>query len=174
MKALIILLSGLFGPCISHVAFAQIAAPIEEKSQQRRVLAPQSTEKPMGQSSAPDGPCSINTLRGTYIFNFEGSIDSGSTQVRQSGVEAFDGKGHITSKVTTKRGSLATQSMETYSVTYTINPDCSGKLSDGNGPYADIFVDPAGSSFHYIFTRPYYLIAGETKRTSKRILSLAQ
>ena len=174
MKTFIILFAGLIGQCVSGASYAEAVGPLSPVHAQALSSMPQVAEPPMNKALASDGPCSIKTLRGTYAFNFEGTIDSGATSVRQSGIETFDGKGNVLSKVTTKRGSLATQSMETYLMIYTINSDCSGKLSDANGPYADIFVDPNGGSFRYIFINPSHLISGETKRTSLRILSLGQ
>lgn len=168
MKTLILLLSELFWQCISPTSFAQAMPPLKAD---QSALAPalRSLETPSNKAIASDGPCSLKTLLGTYVFGYEGTIDSGVTPVRQSGIEVFDGKGNVTGKSTTRVGALAAMSMQTLSFSYTVNPDCTGHLSNANGTYADIFVDPTGGSFQYIFTSSSQQISGETKRASKRV-----
>ena len=150
--------------------FAQAISPIAPGVGARSLVA-------KTQATAPgQGPCSLRTLKGTYSFNFEGTTKLGATGVRQSGSEVFDGQGHISAKLTTTIGDPFSQnqvqSKKIFTLNYTVSPDCSGTLSDENGPYADLFIDPTGDAFHFIFTVPGTLVSGETRRISRQVLPL--
>ena len=145
-------------PCIASAQSIVSSKPVA------RSLA----ESPSSDPSSGQGPCSLRTLKGTYTFGYAGTYNPGAVAVRQSGLESFDGQGHFKLKLTSKADGYPAQSMLTSQLTYSVNPDCTGTLIDQNGAYADIFIDPTGDSFEYIFTGAPYMISGKTSRVSRQ------
>ena len=180
MKAKILLLLIVTVVPFSKAAFAQMIAPIrkEEAPAAPATPAPLPTRalaipETVKSAPAPKDVCTAATLEGTYSFQLEGSINSGGARVNQVGLEVFDGQGHVSARVTTKREGRPSRSLETYVVGYTIRPDCTGTLFDEKGVYADLYIEPGGDAFRYVFVSPEHLISGETRRVSRRKLSLA-
>ncbi len=104
-----------------------------------------------GYSIEASAQCSNATLFGTYIYSSIGTLapgTPGSPLYLETGMETYDGAGHVKNVYTSSGGS------GTETATYSINHDCIGKVTYGT-PATDIYtiyVNPAGDSFTYTKT----------------------
>jgi hypothetical protein len=106
--------------------------------------------------AAADKHCSVQMLRGSYLFATHGwNIVGGVAQPKAiiEGID-FNGDGTLVSPFATasingtifhSSGSLGT---------YTVNTDCTGTLSFTGGPSFDIFVEQNGKQLWMIQTGP--------------------
>jgi uncharacterized protein (TIGR03437 family) len=80
----------------------------------------------------PLGPCSASSLNGTYSLSLNGRAISSSGNFAGSyqgiGTATFDGNGNVT-LAGTANSNLAQGSPFSYTATYTLDSDCSGKLN---------------------------------------------
>ena len=106
--------------------------------------------------------CSTATLKGTYIFELGGSVQSGNgfAPYAESGRFVADGAGNIT---VLDSGNQAGQvfSGRTFPIAYTVDANCGGTFTFG-GSAMDIQVSRDGSSINMVFTKPGYVIASGT------------
>ncbi len=114
--------------------------------------------------------CSSKTLKGTYIYQFEGSRDDGKTLTREAGMEVYDGEGTMTVIASFNSVPGSVFSFQTTQLTYTVNANCTGVLSGKNGPYADIFIAPDGSSFTFLSNVAGHQISGVETRVSRKAI----
>ena len=126
-------------------------------------------QPPQVWSANPD--CTLDTLKGTYIFAPQGFQvqDGQQLPIALAGTETFDGKGHVEGQYTQSiNGEI---SRVTYRGTYTITPDCVGTetVTDSTGAtsHYDQFVSPDGKEFTFVQTDPGSVIAGSERRVSK-------
>lgn len=115
--------------------------------------------------------CSVETLRGTYIFDAAGYINLSSSWTPKAVVEFLNinGDGTLTSVGTANvGGNLVGASFHQTTGSYTVKEDCTGTLAfNPQGPHFDIFVVPGGSQFHMIQTDTSNVLAGVVKRVSR-------
>jgi hypothetical protein len=130
-----------------------------------------------GMAVASPGPargvdaCKLSALNGNYIFALTGFKTAGETAAQrtpfaQAGREFFDGKGSMNGMATASMNGAIVRL--TYQGTYTINPDCSGKVtfkdSQGQQSNFDIFVTPDGSNLTYVQTDATVVSSGWERR----------
>jgi hypothetical protein len=108
--------------------------------------------------------CSTATLKGTYMFQLAGSVQSGNTFLpyAQSGRFVADGAGNIT---VLDSGDLGGQAFSgrAYPISYALDANCGGALTFG-GSVIDIEVSRDGTSLNMVSTKPAYVIASGTGR----------
>jgi hypothetical protein len=123
--------------------------------------------------------CSKATLHGTYLIAQNGVIvkqkKAGPPQgpFASAGYEVYDGNGHIKS-VGSFNFNGDVLSNGHFSGTYTVKANCTGTTTyiSGGKPFAtDMFIDPDGSKFTFIHTKPpEQVVAGyEVRVTKKRV-----
>jgi len=92
---------------------------------------------------APATPCTLATLKGSFIYAQDGFIISGTeasqrTPFAQSGREYFDGNGNMSGIYTASMNGKISRGR--YAGTYTVGPDCVASI---------VFTDNLGATFHY-------------------------
>jgi hypothetical protein len=122
--------------------------------------------------NAAGAKCSEATLDGTYLFAYDGFVIKGNDQVpfASSGYEVFDGNGHVKGVASTNVNGKVTRK-EPFSGTYTVKADCTGTTTYTDGTQFDLFIDPDGSMFTFVQTKPTeWVTAGfEQRATAKRV-----
>ena len=114
--------------------------------------------------------CSLATLRGTYIFGYEGfNLENGMPiPVAFAGQEVYYGDGTMTGVYSASVNGQITRNIP-YTGTYTVNGDCTGTLTTteeiGTFHY-DQFVGPKGDEFSWVATDPGIVAAGFERRVS--------
>ena len=125
-------------------------------------------------STAPDttaAECSEATLRGTYLFAYQGFAVGGEGQgpFAVAGYEVYDGHGNVDSVSTFSLSGEITR-FARISGTYTLDADCTGSSSYEDGTSYDQFVAPDGSIFTFIQTNPGTVSAAfELQATARRV-----
>jgi hypothetical protein len=108
--------------------------------------------------------CSTATLKGTYMFQLSGAVQSGNTFIPYAEIGSFvaDGAGNIT---VVDSGEIAGQvfSGRTFPIAYTVNANCGGTFTF-TGAAMDIQVSRDGSRMSMVFTKPGYFLANGTGR----------
>jgi hypothetical protein len=115
--------------------------------------------------------CSEATLRGTYLFAYDGIEikENDHAPFAVAGYEVYDGNGEINGVASTSvEGEIS--SNESISGTYTVNDDCTGTLRYTDGTQYDQFIAPDGSVFTFVQTNPGVVGSGfELQGTAKRV-----
>jgi hypothetical protein len=90
--------------------------------------------------------CGVQTLHGSYVFATHGWNIVNGAAVPKAIVEGihFNGDGTLVSPFATVSINGAIIHSSGGVGTYTVDPDCTGKLAFSPGPSFDIFVDPRG------------------------------
>ena len=118
---------------------------------------------------ARESQCSVQTLRGTYVFSATGfTINPVSGAQPKAIVEVieFNGDGTLTVPAATRsQNGLIVRSLPSVG-TYTVAADCTGTIAF-DGPAFDAFVAPSGSQLWLIQTSPLNnVFEGSATRTS--------
>ena len=103
--------------------------------------------------------CSLATLKGTYTWTVQTSLSS------SAGRDSFDGKGGVV----TQSSSNSSPVITTTSSNYTVNEDCTGTQTGGDGTY-NYFISPDGDSFSWVDTDGTSISSGIETRVSKALL----
>ncbi len=115
--------------------------------------------------------CSLATLRGTYLFAYDGVQIQGNDQVpyAEAGYEVYDGNGTVNIVVSVSVNGEITRN-ERLSGTYTVNADCTGTVTFGGFTYHQ-FIAPDGSQFTFIQANPPEDVTSgfELRGTAKRV-----
>jgi hypothetical protein len=115
--------------------------------------------------------CSEATLRGTYLFAYQGVEikDNDHVPFATAGYEVYDGKGNVSGIATTSVEGEVSRN-ETFSGTYTVNEDCTGTSTYTDGTHYDEFIAPDGSMFTFVQTDPGVVASAfELQGTAKRV-----
>ena len=110
--------------------------------------------------------CTLATLNGQYLFAESGTLFPPAFGVTKqsignsAGFHIFNGDGTGTDFVTFSVNGVNQHVPSPVTITYTLNPDCTGTLSVQNGPNHNIFVAVDGSSLTSINTDPGVAFAG--------------
>jgi hypothetical protein len=114
---------------------------------------------------AADNPCPRGnaTLRGTYISLHPTGYIVGVGPATANGTITFDGKGFSINTFSASINGVI-QRGGTVVGPYTVNPDCTGTLSQSDGSHYDFVVLPDGSRFSWIETDPGIVWSGESVR----------
>jgi hypothetical protein len=124
-------------------------------------------------ASADDAGCSNATLKGRYLFAYNGfSIDKrGRRPATYAGQEIYDGQGSGTGVNSFSINGEISRYVR-YTFTYTVNPDCTGDATfnqEGEISHYDTFVAPSGDQFVFIHTDPGFVEAGSEPRVARRV-----
>jgi hypothetical protein len=129
-----------------------------------------------GKTSSAQQTCSLGTLKGNYIFAYDGFNVMGPTMTDRlpfasAGHETYKGNGEVNGITTTSVNGVVTT--VAYSGTYTVAPDCSGTttLTDENDvtTHYRIVIQPDGLVVGYVGTDSNVVTAGyESRRTTSQ------
>lgn len=121
------------------------------------------------QRSHDDDVCSVNSVRGTYVFSASGfNIVAGAAKPKAI-VEIVELNGDGTLSVpaaTVSLNGVIIRSMPGVG-TYTVTDDCRGTITFTGGPAFDIFVSPNAEIIWMIQTTPDSVFQGTATRTSR-------
>ena len=126
-------------------------------------------------SALADMGCSNATLKGTYLFAYDG-WQIGADNVRKpfafSGIEIYNGDGTVRGIFSGSTDGVVSQKVG-YTGTSTIHPNCTGEQTftddTGDVTHNDIFVAPSGEEFTFVQTDPGFVSAGSERRVKSRI-----
>ena len=128
--------------------------------------------------AAARATCDVSTLRGTYLFADQGVNVTGFRRVpiAGAGYDYFDGNGKIEGILTSNINATIT-SRDSYSGSYTVNPDCTGRstfpATRATPEYQyDLYIHPEGDMFTWVQVKPErseVVSAVEQRVTLKRI-----
>ena len=116
--------------------------------------------------------CSRETLEGRYIFAATGYniVPGNPVPVPKTVVEflTFDGDGGLTSIATAVVGGvLLGAEFRPGTGTYTVNEDCTGKLTFSSGLTFDLYIERHEGRVHMIQVTPGQMLEGEARRVSR-------
>ena len=117
---------------------------------------------PAAQAAAKSDQCSVATLKGRYLFAFNGHAVPPAfgvtemTSAGSAGFHVFNGDGTGQDIVTVRIDGKTLLQKVTVPITYKVDADCTGSYTVDieNGPTFDIFVDPSGEKLAVIATDP--------------------
>src|SRR5260370_1320368 len=118
-----------------------------------------SNEQELQESDGHPG-CTLATLQGRYLFAESGVLlppafgVAAPTQAADAGIHIFNGDGTGTDTVTLRVGGNIVLENAVSSIHYTVNADCTGKITVLNGPSFDVFIAPDGTELARIATAP--------------------
>ena len=116
--------------------------------------------------------CSEATLKGTYLFAYDGFGIKGNDQIpfAVAGYDVFDGNGNINSVSSFNVNGKITRK-EHVSGTYSVNADCTSTAIYEDGTHYDQFIAPDGSKFTFVQTKPSEVVTAtfEPRVTAKRV-----
>ncbi len=117
--------------------------------------------------------CSEATLRGTYLFAFNGVEIKGNNDQAPfaiAGYAVFDGNGKEKGVASSNFDGKVTRN-ESVSATYTVKADCTGTVTYRDSSRIDLFIAPDGSKFTFVQTKPSRLVGSgfEPRGTAKRV-----
>ena len=99
--------------------------------------------------------CSGGTLKGLYIWTFDGYADLGGTLVPKAVMQGtrFNGDGTTFNEFgTVNIGGTIIIDVTGPGGTYTVAADCTGTLSVPNGPTLNLYVGPGGQKYWFTQT----------------------
>ena len=116
--------------------------------------------------------CSKATLKGTYLFAFNGVELKGNSDQRPfaiAGYDVFDGNGEVKG-VDSGNFNGEVFRNDRFSGTYTVKANCTGTVAYRDGPQIDVFIAPDGSKIAFVRTDPESVGAGiDSQVTAKRV-----
>ena len=127
-------------------------------------------------SALADMGCSNATLKGTYIYTYDGwQIDADNVRkpFAFSGIEIYNGDGTLRGIFSGSTDGVVSQKVG-YTGTSTIHPNCTGEQTytddtTGDVTHFDIFVAPSGEGFTFVQTDPGFVSAGSERRVKSRV-----
>ena len=122
------------------------------------------------EQASSDKPCSLQTLKGTYLYHCAGVSGQDQAHFAFAGYDHYNGDGTVTGVFSFSDKDNILHHVS-YSGTYTVNPDCTGTYTtvDENGISGnlDLFFGRDGEEVTFIFTDPGVVDAGVERRVSK-------
>jgi hypothetical protein len=122
--------------------------------------------------NASRAKCSKATLKGTYLFAFNGVEIKGNSDQRPfaiAGYDVFDGNGEVKG-VASGNFNGEVFRKDPFTGTYTVKANCTGTVAYRDGPQIDVFIAPDGSKFAFVRTDPESVGAGiDSQVTAKRV-----
>ena len=118
-------------------------------------------------AQAEEHGCSLARAAGKWSFTDNGTV-IGVGPRTAVGILTLDGKGNVLNGVATSslNGAIAD---ETFSGTYTVNPDCTGSVVRTDGSHFSFVVTPDGSRLDSIRTDPGTVFSGTAIRMTRRL-----
>ena len=100
--------------------------------------------------SAP-AECTLETLKGTYIFEAQGSIveDEAILPYAEAGIWTVDGAGNAEGIISISINGEVLATKEAFSATYELESDCVFTVRDAFGLEFDLYTTPAGKTVTY-------------------------
>lgn len=120
------------------IVFGTVVTLVTIYGMDARAVARQS--EPTSLQTDEQRTCSTASLHGSFGFTATGTFDG--TPVARVGWESFDGKGNASGTATTSVGGTIYEN-SSFTVTYTVNPNCTGTFTEMDsaiGPSHDDFV----------------------------------
>ena len=120
--------------------------------------------------AADRATCNKGTLHGTYVGANHGVQTKGANKGPFAAAEFqwFDGNGNIEG-VFSANYSRNITSKAKYEGEYTVNADCTGTVTLTDGTQYDLFIDPDGSMFAWVQTKPpEYVVSGLERRVTRQ------
>jgi hypothetical protein len=115
--------------------------------------------------------CGLKTLRGVYQFRASGFNIANGVAVPKAIIEmlVFDGQGNVlTPAVSVSVNGTILQPPQGNPGTYTVDADCTGTLTFGDGPSFDLHIAPYSKAINLLQTNPGTVMQG----SAVRVLSL--
>jgi hypothetical protein len=115
--------------------------------------------------------CSVATLKGTYLFAYEGFAIEGNNRApfATAGLEMYDGQGNVHAIYTVSINGKISRNVPVKGE-YVVNADCTSTASYSDGTNYDQFLAPDGSTFVLVQTNPGSVAAGfEPRATAQRV-----
>jgi hypothetical protein len=116
--------------------------------------------------------CSEATLKGTYLFAYDGVEIKGDEQVpfALAGYDVFDGSGKVKTFFSRNVNGEVSRN-ESLSGTYSVKSNCTGTLAFADGTRFDQFIAPDGSKLTFVQTKPSELVSSgiDQQVTAKRV-----
>lgn len=111
--------------------------------------------------------CTQATMIGTYVTYETGTVGAGTTGVASTasvGKVTYDGRGNGQASGTGSTGGVISRG--TYSGTYTVNSDCTGKKNFGgtSGINYDFVITADGREIVYVITNTGMVVSGRAVR----------
>jgi hypothetical protein len=138
-----------------------------------RTAFTQATPPQAGAAKGAATQCSAATLKGTYVYAFDGYHISGKDRVpgAGAGLDIFDGNGHGQGVFSLSIDGKISRSVS-YTVKITVHSDCTATETDtdqtGAVSHYDDFLVPDGSHFTWVETDPGFVTSAiETRGTGK-------
>lgn len=117
-----------------------------------------------------DPPCSLRTLKGTYLYHCAGVQGGDEAHFAFAGKDHFNGDGKATGVFSYSDKDNILHHVS-YTGAYTVNPDCTGAYTtvDENGAVGnlDLFFGPDGAEVTFLITDPGFVDAGVERRVGK-------
>ena len=88
--------------------------------------------------SRAEAACTNSSLKGTFGYTCQGTF--GDLVAAEIGIGTYDGAGHASGKGTLSVSGSAPTAI-TWTGNYTINADCSGAITFGDGSHAALVLD---------------------------------
>jgi hypothetical protein len=115
--------------------------------------------------------CSVATLKGTYLFAYEGFTIEGNTRspFAVAGSDVYDGQGNVREIYTISSNGKIDRNVR-IDGEYVVNADCTSTGTFSDGSRYDQFLAPDGSSYVFVQTNPGTVAAGfEPRATAQRV-----
>ena len=106
-------------------------------------------------AAAEGQACSVHTLRGLYLWTFDGYQTVGGNLVPKAVMQGtrFNGDGTFSNDFgTVNIGGTTIINTAGPGGTYTVAADCTGTLSVPNGPTLNLYVGPGGQKYWFTQT----------------------
>lgn len=125
---------------------------------------------PTSASAAEDDvvTCNLKTLRGVYQFAASGFNIVNGVAVPKAIIETlvFDGRGNVlTPEISLSFNGNIVQPPQGAPAVYTLEADCTGTLTFGDGIMFDLQVKPYGKAVNMLQTNPGTVMQGTAERT---------
>ena len=127
-------------------------------------------------SALADMGCSNATLKGTYLFAYDGwQIDADGVRkpFAFSGIEIYNGDGTMRGIFSGSTDGVVDR-IRGYTGTSTVHPNCTGEQTftedSGLVTHNDVFVAPSGDEFTFVQTDPGFVSAGSEPRVKHRVV----
>jgi hypothetical protein len=131
------------------------------------------------QSAMAAQSCSLETLKGTYTFEYEGPRQGGHQGVGVfvpfafAGFEFYNGDGTMRGVFTGSNDGSIVKDVE-FTGIYTVNPDCTSELTTTDPVFGvthyEQFLAPSGDEFTWVQTDEGFVASGSERRVSHEVL----
>lgn len=112
--------------------------------------------------------CNARTLRGVYQFTASGFNIVNGVALPKAIIETlvFDGRGGVlTPEISLSFNGNIVQPPQGSPGVYTVDPDCTGTLTFGDGIMFDLQIKPYGKAVNMLQTNPGTVMQGTAERT---------